>query len=204
MAQAAAFLAFLAFLGGCNTGSGVADSLTPTAEMRNQAAPPAPIGIASETALAADRPRPQGAADLALRPPSGTQQQAALSPADVPPVAFLPVTGAPQSAVSALALSMRAAARTQQVPVVVSMADGARYQIKGYLSATSERSGINLVYIWDVLDANGVRIHRISGQEVGPPATGDPWSGVSSSMMESVAQATMAKLRTWIASGNAG
>jgi len=99
---------------------------------------------------------------------------------------------------------MRAAARTEAVPVVVSMADGARYQIKGYLSATNERSGVNLVYIWDVLDANGARIHRISGQEAGPPATGDPWSSVSGSMMESVAQATMSKLRAWMASGNAG
>ncbi|MEZ5873128.1 MAG: hypothetical protein R3D32_15055 [Nitratireductor sp.] len=129
-------------------------------------------------------------------------QTASLSP--TPPVSFLPVTGAPQSAVTSLANAMRSAAQTNQVPVVVSLQQGAKYQIKGYFSALNDGTGTILVYVWDVLDTNGTRVHRISGQERGGAATGDPWAGVTDDILNRVAQSTMASLRTWVSTRNAG
>ncbi|MCB1461962.1 MAG: hypothetical protein KDJ90_05950 [Nitratireductor sp.] len=126
----------------------------------------------------------------------GNNQQVA-SVARIPPVAFLPVTGAPQSAVTKLAGAMRNAARSNAVPVVVSVDRGAQYQLKGYFSALNDGSGAVLVYVWDVLDARGVRIHRISGQERGGSSTGDPWAGISDDMISRVANTTMNSLRSW-------
>jgi hypothetical protein len=198
----AALLSACLGLAGCNTGSGVADSLTPTAEMRSQAgAAPLPAAtVGSETALAADQPPRQGGIDVAVR----QQQQAALSPAATPPVAFMPVTGAPQSAVTQLAQAMRGAARAEAVPVVVSLDQGARFQIRGYLSAINDGGGVTLHYVWDVLDAEGARVHRISGQERGGASANDPWSGVSGDMMDRVARSTMYNLRLWMSGRSAG
>lgn len=178
----------------CNTGS-VSDGLRPVASMRGaRDRPPVPAGgVGGETALAAQSPVAAGP-NAALRDGGRT---ASLSPA-IPPVVFLPVTGAPQSAVTNLATSMRAAAKSESVPVVASLDRGANFQIKGYFSALNDGTGTILVYVWDVLDQSGTRVHRISGQERGSRSAGDPWSAITPEILERVAWTTMNGLRTWI------
>jgi hypothetical protein len=175
-------------LAGCNTGS-ISDGLRPDAGVasRNQPAPAEPVG--NQTAFA---PQTDNAGSTARE----KQQQAALQP--ISPVTFLPVTGAPQSTVTSLAASIRSAAQNEHVPIVVSTDQGAKYQIKGYFSALSEGNGTLLVYVWDILDLKGNRVHRISGQERGRSSTGDPWASIDSEIIERVARITMSDLRSWI------
>lgn len=130
------------------------------------------------------------------------QQTASLG--QIPPVSFLPVSGAPQSAVASLAGALRSAAENNAIPVVVSIQQGATYQLKGYFSALNDGKGTLLVYVWDVLDASGRRIHRISGQERGAAAGGDPWSGVTPELLSRVANSTMSSLRNWAGGRAAG
>jgi hypothetical protein len=200
-------------LSGCNTGS-MTDGLASTAAM-NQQVPPPPSASASakETALAAQTAT-SSAPDAAIAQqtatggtapaqPQGATKSASLG-GSVPPVAFLPVTGAPQSAVTNLASSMRMAAKSEAVPVVVSIEQGARYQVKGYFSALSDGNGTILVYVWDVLDANGTRVHRISGQERAGATGGDPWAAITPDILNRVAGITMEGLKTWITTRGAG
>jgi hypothetical protein len=136
------------------------------------------------------------------RPAAQTQQLASLG--NIPPVSFLPVSGAPQSAVASLAGALRNAAQTNAVPVVLSTQQGATYQLKGYFSAAADGKGAAVVYVWDVLDASGRRVHRISGKEPAGPAGGDPWSGVTPDVLARIANATMTNFRGWAASRAAG
>lgn len=194
-------------LSGCNTGSAISDGLQPTADMRRDAAggPVPPGAVGSETALApSERQRRDGTSMALAQPPATGERRAALSPASTPPVAFLPVTGAPQSAVTGLAAAMRDAAGQEAVAVVPSLEQGAQYQVKGYFSAINDGSGVTLVYVWDITDRTGARIHRISGQERGGKSENDPWTGVSTDMLESVARATMSNLRLWMSGRSAG
>ena len=202
-------------LSGCNTGS-MTDGLASTAAVNQQVPLPPSAG---ETALAAQTAT-SSAPDAALAGQAatgatgasgatgataakGATQSASLGGA-VPPVAFLPVTGAPQSAVTSLANSMRIAAKSESVPVVVSIEQGARYQVKGYFSALNDGSGTILVYVWDVLDANGARVHRISGQERAGATSGDPWAAITPDVLNRVAGITMDGLKTWMATRKAG
>jgi len=189
--QAAFAVAATLALSACNSDS-ITDTLRPTASV---SAPVPGATVGNQTALAAEERPSAPAAQLG-------QQQAALG--RIPPVAFLPVTGAPQSVVTQLAGAMRSAAQSNSVPVVVSVERGARYQVKGYFSALSDNSGTMLVYVWDVLDANGVRVHRISGQERGSSSSGDPWSGVNSDVIDRVARNTMSGLKSWASSRTSG
>jgi hypothetical protein len=132
------------------------------------------------------------------------QSQQSASLGQVPPVSFLPVSGAPQSAVASLAGALRSAAESNSIPVVVSLQQGATYQLKGYFSALNDGKGTLLVYVWDVLDASGRRVHRISGQERTNAATGDPWAAVTPELLSRVANATMASLRGWVSGRAAG
>lgn len=184
----------------CQSGS-ISDGLRPVASVGSGQQRPVPAGgVGSETALAPQQP-------VATSPNAALRdggQTASLSPS-VPPVVFLPVTGAPQSAVTNLATSMRAAAKSEAIPVVASLDRGATYQIKGYFSALNDGAGTILVYVWDILDQNGTRVHRISGQERGSRASGDPWGAITPEILERVAWTTMNGLHTWMTTrGSAG
>ncbi len=132
------------------------------------------------------------------------QQTAAISPAPLAgttgtSVAFLPVSNAPQNAVTTLAQSIRDAAERNALPVVPSVQQGAQYQVKGYFSALEDGSGTLLVYVWDVLDRNNKRVYRINGQEQGASSASDPWAAVTPQMLNRVAESTVSQLKSWLA-----
>jgi hypothetical protein len=71
----------------------------------------------------------------------------------------------------------------------------ANYTLRGYLVASSEKRGSTISYIWDVNDAQGQRVGRISGDEVVATRSGsDPWSGVDSAAIRSIAGKTTSQL----------
>lgn len=180
----AVFLGSILILTGCNTGS-FTDGIRPQSNLQTSPQPSTTNSTAATNNQSAFAPQNEPA-----------QQQAALTP--IAPVTFLPVTGAPQSTVSNLAASIRQAAQNENVPIVVSADQGARYQVKGYFSALNEGNNTLLVYVWDVLDVNGNRVHRISGQERAGGSSGDPWASIDEDVISRVAKITMADLRSWM------
>lgn len=128
--------------------------------------------------------------------PDGTPNTAALPATKA--VAFLPVSNAPQTAVTSLSSSIRSAAIQSQVKIVNSIQDGATYQVKGYFSALEDGAGTLLVYVWDVLDSNNKRIFRISGQERSNKKSADPWAAVTNDMITRVANTSVAQLKSWL------
>ncbi|MCH5376043.1 MAG: hypothetical protein JJ992_18900 [Planctomycetes bacterium] len=195
----------------CNSGS-MTDGLRPQTTASTLTGQPKPQPSASVGSTSADSQTTAFSATSSATPAqsatdtasmsSATTQVASLPKSD--PVAFLPVTGAPQSVVARLASSMRSAAKSNALPIVGSIDQGAKYQIKGYFSALNDRSGTTLVYVWDILDRSGARVHRISGQVKGPASNGDPWNAVSSDMIGNVANSTVAELNKWIGNRRAG
>lgn len=182
-------LIFAMILSGCNAGS-----LGEGLETSSNNTPQPPQGLES----AANTTGGQLAASdqsNSLVSTDGTQV-AALPTGKA--VAFLPVSNAPQSAVTNLAKSIRNAATSSGVPVVASVQDGAQYQVKGYFSALEDGGGTLLVYVWDVLDRNNKRVYRINGQEQSSSRSSDPWGAVNSQMIDRVAASTIAQLKSWL------
>lgn len=177
-------LVFMLGLAGCNSGS-LSDGL-------ESAATPQPAQGLGGTTTA------QNQTDFTQQ---NTQSAAGTQVASLPTskaVAFLPVSNAPQSAVTNLAKSIRNAATSGGVPVVASVQQGARYQVKGYFSALEDGSGTLLVYVWDVLDQNNKRVYRINGQEQTSSRSADPWSSVTPAMLDRVAASTVSQLKNWL------
>ncbi|MBL4727638.1 MAG: hypothetical protein JKY83_13435 [Rhizobiaceae bacterium] len=117
-----------------------------------------------------------------------------------PGITFLPVTGAPQRSVADLSTSLASAANSNGIRLIPSNIEGATYRMKGYFSALDDGKGTLLVYVWDVLDESGSRLHRISGQQHTNKKSSDPWASVSTNEIDRVASDTMARLRLWLAS----
>ena len=185
----------MAVLSACNSGS-LSDGLESAARPQ----PNQPLN--NQTATAPSGGQANLNPDVTVGDgPTGEPGQTQI--AGLPPdkaVAFLPVSNAPQTAVTSLARSIRSSAQSKGVPVVASVQQGAQYQVKGYFSALEDGSGTLLVYVWDVLDRNNKRVYRINGQEQAAGKSADPWNAVTPQMLNRVADNTMAQLKTWLES----
>lgn len=132
----------------------------------------------------------------------GATQQAALPPEAGPgTIRFLPIIGAPVEAVTPLSRQLGMEARAKGLMLRASSGEPARHILKGYFSAYGEGGKITVVYVWDVLDANGNRLHRIQGQEVVPGKAKDPWAAVPASTMQIIANRTLDEYAEWSAKG---
>lgn len=183
-----ALLLLLVFLAACNSSGSITEGLSSVGRPE----PNAPVG--QQTAQTDD-----GSAGTLSAGETSLQDTATASLAGgARAVTFLPVSNAPQSAVSALAKSIREAAESASLPVVAGVEQGAQYQVKGYFSALEDGSGTLLVYVWDVLDRNNKRVYRINGQEQASTRSADPWSAITPQMLDRVARSTVSQLSNWI------
>ncbi|MDM9621740.1 hypothetical protein [Rhizobium sp. S96] len=112
-------------------------------------------------------------------------------------VRFLPIIGAPVQAVTPLSRQLGTEARSHGLSIKSSNDNSSSYILKGYLSAFSDSGKVTVVYVWDVLDNSGARLHRIQGQESVPSAAQDPWAAVPASVMQQIASRTISEFSSW-------
>lgn len=137
----------------------------------------------------------QQAAQQTLAP-----QTAALPAASGQTIRFLPIIGAPVQAVTPLSRQLGSSARASGLTIKGTNDTDARHVLKGYLSAFADGGSIKVVYVWDVLDGEGVRLHRIQGEESVAGKGADPWAAVPAATMESIGSKTISAYREWLAS----
>ncbi|MCY1668231.1 hypothetical protein [Rhizobium sp. SL86] len=140
-------------------------------------------------------------------PPAGPSQTAALDPAasaapSQASIRFLPIIGAPVQAVTPLSRQLGASARAGGLTIKSSSDTSSEHILKGYLSAFDNEGKVTVVYVWDVLDSAGARLHRIQGQETVPASGGDPWAAVPAATMQLIGQKTMSEYVQWRQSRN--
>ncbi len=111
-------------------------------------------------------------------------------------VQIAPIVGATVEA--AEPLSERMAAKARERGIRLAGATGtATLMLKGYFSAITEGKETTVIYVWDVLDPAGNRLHRIQGQQK-TPAKGEGWASVSAPTMQGIADQTIDQLATWL------
>ena len=130
--------------------------------------------------------------------PAAAQQTALLAPASsANSIRFLPIIGAPVQAVTPLSRQLGAEARAKGLTIRASNDNSAENILKGYFSAFADGAKVNVVYVWDILDANGVRLHRLQGQETVAAKGSDPWAAVTDRVMQDIAAKTLNDYSSW-------
>ncbi|MBB4291178.1 hypothetical protein GGE16_003237 [Rhizobium leguminosarum] len=159
-----------------------------SAPIEGQALPPPASdgGLDAQSAQPAEAQQPQQTA--AVSPNASSRGNT---------VRFLPIIGAPVQAVTPLSRQLGAEARAHGLSIKSSTDASSDYILKGYLSAFSDDGKVTVVYVWDVLDSGGGRLHRIQGQESVPTAAADPWAGVPASVMQQIGSKTIAEFSSW-------
>ncbi|MBB5752010.1 hypothetical protein [Prosthecomicrobium pneumaticum] len=113
---------------------------------------------------------------------------------------FVSLTGAPASVTGRLSSALGREAATRGLQLAPSGDESATYIVKGYLSAVGDASGTIIVYVWDIFDKNGRRMHRLSGQESISATAADPWGAIDGAVLDAVARRTIEAIGTWGAS----
>lgn len=117
---------------------------------------------------------------------------------------FAPIIGAPVEKVTPLSRRFSARAKEQGVAIVASTDLTATHVIKGYFSVLGEGANTTVIYVFDILDPSGNRLHRIQGQEsVTGSNAADPWAAVPATTLESIADKAMAEFAVWQRGGQA-
>ncbi|PST22527.1 hypothetical protein C7U60_13870 [Mesorhizobium plurifarium] len=142
----------------------------------------------------------QTAADQTAEEPA-QRQHAAASPAAATAgsggIRFLPIIGAPVQAVTPLSKQLGASARSQGLAIKSSTDKTSDHILKGYFSALNDGGKTTVVYVWDILDGSGNRLHRIQGQDSVAKTATDPWSAVPAETMEAIASETIDAYLEW-------
>jgi hypothetical protein len=112
-------------------------------------------------------------------------------------IRFLPIIGAPVQAVTPLSKELGASARGNGLTIKGSSDQTAEHVLKGYLSAFADGDKVTVVYVWDVLDNSGARLHRIQGQESVKGEGSDAWAAVPAEVMREIGVATIAEYMKW-------
>jgi len=128
-----------------------------------------------------------------------------LLPAATGPVAntslrmeFAPLVGATLAAATPLSRRLSQLAPQRGIEIVPGGAASGEYLVKGYLSAIGDGNETIVIFVWDVVDKAGNRLHRIQGQErVAARAGADPWQSVPDATMEQIADRTVAEIAAW-------
>ena len=110
---------------------------------------------------------------------------------------ILPIVGAPADKIAALSRTLSANASSNGIVLTQRNSAETQYQLKGYLSAFSDETQTNVVYVWDILDTNSERIYRIQGQKNTSTITNDAWQAVSADIMEAIAAETITAFNNW-------
>jgi hypothetical protein len=116
-------------------------------------------------------------------------------------VAVAPIIGTPPQVATDLTDALVAAGKDRNLTLIPG-GSGGNYTLRGYLVATNERGGAKISYIWDVTDAQGGRVARVSGDEmISGRASGDPWAAVDSATLRSIAGKTTSQLAATLSRG---
>ena len=135
------------------------------------------------------------------------QQQAAAAPATsdiaaqtaLATVHVAPIIGSTVEAVTPLSRRLGLSARAGNIRIGADNDPALTHVIKGYFSALAEPQGTTVIYVWDVFDTTGTRLHRIQGQEqqAGASNPASPWASITPEVMERIADRTVAEFIQW-------
>jgi hypothetical protein len=117
-------------------------------------------------------------------------------------MAVAPIIGVPQKQAQELTQALVVAGKERNLTLIPGKSAGGN-TLRGYLVATAERRGAKISYIWDVIDSKGKRVVRVSGEETIAKRSGrDPWSGVDSAALRSLANKSTSQLAASLGRGS--
>ncbi|OQM76867.1 hypothetical protein [Manganibacter manganicus] len=137
---------------------------------------------------------------MAMPSPTGPQVPAhSRIPLNKVRLQVAPIVGAPVEAVAPMTKQLHARLNERGITLVSSTDKTTTHILKGYFSAITESGTTTVIYVWDVYDPAGNRLHRISGQQKAlTDGKVEGWAAVSAATMRAIADATVEQFSVWM------
>ena len=169
---------------------------------------PSALTPPSATAGAADGGPPLPTASPNAAPT--TTGSAGVQPVEVSPartasigtrarIQFAPIVGTSVEAATALSERLASRARERGIRLTRATDTTTTHVLKGYFTPLTEGKQTTVIFVWDVYDPSGNRVHRISGQQKAGTSSREGWQAVPDAAMTTIAEATIDQLATWLA-----
>ena len=120
-------------------------------------------------------------------------------------IAIAPLIGPPDDVSQSLTAQLQTALSRQSIralPVEGGDASSSKqglHTLRGYVVAARETTGTKVSYIWDITNASGERVHRITGENlIGDAASDNPWSSVNQQAVAKMANSTATSIAQWM------
>jgi hypothetical protein len=168
-----------------------------SASATSSAATPSASPASAQAAAQSAPPAFAGAEPSGSEPPAGPIVAAVATRSTIQ---LAPITGAPADTVRPLTARLAAHARERGIQLAGS-GTLPTHILKGYLSELSDANSTTVIYVWDVVDPAGTRLHRIQGTAKVKGKGG--WSAVSAKTMQAIADRTIDDFAQWL-SGKTG
>jgi hypothetical protein len=170
-------------------------AITPPAASTQPAQP-----LSAAPGAAPATPAPSSAATPAT-PANPAQSAAALSKTRLQ---IAPIVGASVEAATPLTAELQTRAKQRGITLAGSADQAATHVLKGYFSTMTEGKDTTVIYVWDVYDPAGNRLHRINGQQKAPSVNAaEGWPAVAPATMQAIADQTIDPVAAWLG-GSAG
>ena len=114
---------------------------------------------------------------------------------------FDPIVGATVDVATPLTERLAQRARARGIRLAGNTDPSTTHVLKGYFSTLTEGGRTTVIYVWDVYDPSGNRLHRINGQQKAPAGGGEGWAAVPPATMQAIADSTIDQLASWLGSG---
>ncbi|TPI66195.1 hypothetical protein FJ420_10010 [Mesorhizobium sp. B3-1-3] len=189
-------------LGACTNAKDVLEPSAITSPASSAQSLPAPQGSSTTaTSPTTTAPAPSPAPSIAASPATRATpaQTAALARTRLQ---VAPIVGATVEAAAPLTAELQTRARQRGLTLVGSTDQTATHVLKGYFSTMSEGKDTTVIYVWDIYDPSGNRLHRINGQQKAPAAgSGEGWPTVAPATMQAIADQTIDQFAAWLGGG---
>ncbi|MGT2467323.1 hypothetical protein ACVOMV_24125 [Mesorhizobium atlanticum] len=192
-------------LGACTNAKDVLEpsAITPPASSaQSSAAPQGTSTTATTSPTTAPAPSPAPSTTASPAPSRTPAQTAALAKTRLQ---VAPIVGASVDVAAPLTAELQSRAKQRGLTLVGSTDQTATHVLKGYFSTMSEGKDTTVIYVWDIYDPSGNRLHRINGQQKAPSVgSSEGWSAVAPATMQAIADQTIDQFAAWLGSGGAG
>lgn len=192
-------------LGACTNAKDVLEpsAITPpTSSAQSSAAPQGKSTTATSPTTTAPAPSPAPSTTASPATRATPAQTAALAKTRLQ---VAPIVGASVDAAAPLTAELQTRARQRGLTLVGSTDQTATHVLKGYFSTMSEGKDTTVIYVWDIYDPSGNRLHRINGQQkAAAVGSGEGWPTVAPATMQAIADQTIDQFAAWLGSGGAG
>ncbi|CDX43423.1 hypothetical protein LCM4577_29305 [Mesorhizobium sp. LCM 4577] len=191
-------------LGACTNAKDVLEpsAITPPAASAQSSATPQGTSTTATTPTMTAPAPSTATATTAPAKPATPAQTAALARTRLQ---VAPIVGASVDAAAPLTAELQARAKQRGLTLVGSTDQTATHVLKGYFSTMSEGKDTTVIYVWDIYDPSGNRLHRINGQQKAPSVgSGEGWPAVAPATMQAIADQTIDQFAAWLGSGGAG